>query len=299
VTLQRVTRFLRKTPEQQRTTLRFFARKSLSRLPFIPVPLRIEIAPGRPLSLWWSLLPTADHPNRTLLEYAGDDCSELRFLWEFLKPGMTFFDVGAHHGVYSLLAARKLCSGDTVIAFEPSPRERRRFQLHLQMNEVTHVRLEPYAVSARSGAFDFFTVTSGFTTMSSLQRPAIDHPIRKISIEAVSLDDYLNQRRIPSIDLMKIDVEGGELQAFAGATRLLQLLRPIIICEVLDWVTQPWGYAAREIVSCLQRHAYVWFDFAEDGKIALHEPRHEYPETRNYLAVPREKLALVEAWRRA
>jgi hypothetical protein len=98
--------------------------------------------------------------------------------------------------------------------------------------------------------------------------------------------------------MMKIDVEGGELEAFRGASGMLSTIRPILICEVLDWVTQPWGYSARDIVSCLQQRGYEWFDFRDDGTISPHAQRDEYPEIRNYLAVPREKLALVERWQR-
>jgi len=75
-------------------------------------------------------------------------------------------------------------------------------------------------------------------------------------------------------------------------------MRPIIICEVLDWVTRPWGYPAFEIINCLREEDYVWFDFHDDGTISPHEIRNEYPEIRNYLAIPREKLPLVSRWRR-
>jgi FkbM family methyltransferase len=297
--LHRIARFFRKTAAEKRVTVRFFSRKALSKLPFVPARMRFPVALGHTLEFWWSTLPATDCPDRTLFEYWGDDRGELRFLWKFLQPGMTFLDVGAYHGIFSLLAAMKMGSGERVIAFEPSPRERWRFEFHLRMNGISGARLEPYAVSARTGALNFFTVTSGFTSMNSLQRPPTDNPIREIRVEAIALDDYLTQQSVSAVELMKIDVEGGELQAFAGATHLLQSLRPIIICEVLDWVTQPWGYPAREIVGCLQRHDYVWFDFADDGTIAPHQPRFQYPEIRNYLAVPQEKRALIEPQRGA
>lgn len=297
--LHRIARFVRKPPAEKRVTVRFFSRKALSKLPFVPARIRFPVAPGQTLEFWWSTLPMTDYPDRTLFEYWGNDRGELRFLWKFLQPGMTFLDVGAYHGIFSLLAAMKMASGERVIAFEPSPRERWRFEFNLRMNGISGVRLEPYAVSASTGAVNFFTVASGFTSMNSLRPPPIDRPIREIAVEAMALDDYLTRQSVSGVDLMKIDVEGGELQAFAGATHLLQSLRPIVICEVLDWVTQPWGYPAREIVACLERHDYVWFDFADDGTIASHQPRHEYPEIRNYLAVPQEKLALVERRRGA
>jgi hypothetical protein len=88
---------------------------------------------------------------------------------------------------------------------------------------------------------------------------------------------------------MKIDTEGGEVDAFRGADRLLSRIRPLIICEVLDLVTRSWGYAAADIMSLLRTYDYEWFDVLSDGSLTPHLSRMEYPEVRNYVAVPREK----------
>ena len=240
----------------------------------------------------------ADHHDRTLWEYWGDDVGDLRFLWQFLTPGDVFFDIGAYHGIFSLVAAKRLGTHGRIVAFEPSERERRRFRLHMRWNGVSGIVLEPYAASSTSEPLKFFTVASGFTTMNSLKKPPIDDPLREITVEAVSLDRYLEEHAIERLDLMKIDVEGGEIEAFRGAAHMLEAIRPVVICEVLDWVSRSWGHEARDVVSDLKERGYEWFDFNDDGTICRHEPRNEYPDARNYLAVPKEKLALVERWRR-
>ena len=294
--LNNVERFARKSGPQRRDTLRFYSRQVLSKMPFLPVRLRLDLAPGECLRFWWSYLPSVDQPGRTLLQYWEGEDSAFRFLWKFLEPEMTFFDVGAFHGIFSLVASRKLVSQGRIVAFEPSPRERRRFNLHMRMNGVSNVRLEPYAVSAEMGMARFFTVASELASMNSLRPPAVDHPTREISVQAIPFDHYLSQRKGPSPDLMKIDVEGAELGAFAGASNLLTSIRPLIICEILDWVTQPWGYRAREIIHCLESRNYSWFDFGADGRIAPHVSREAYPDLRNYLAVPTEKISQVDRW---
>ena len=296
--MSRIARFIRKPAQEKRITIRFFIRQALSKLPFAPNRVRFTIDPGKELCFWWSYISHVNHPDRRFSAYWGDDRGELRFLWQFLEPGMVFFDVGAYHGFFSLLAARRLSSRGQVVAFEPSPRERRRFKLHVRMNRLREVRLEPYAVSARSGTMKFFTVAGGFDSMNSLKPPEVQVPVHETTAEAVSLDEYLARRTYVRIDIMKIDVEGGEREAFRGARRTLRSMRPIIICEVLDWVTRPWGYPAFEIINSLREEDYVWFDFHDDGTISPHEIRGEYPEIRNYLAIPREKLPLVSRWRR-
>lgn len=282
---------------RRRSTLRFFARKGLASLPFLPVPIRLKLTDGSQLNIWWSYISESNIAGLPLTEYWSSDWRELQFVWNFLQPGMTFFDVGAYHGIYSVVAAKKLGSKGHVTAFEPSARERRRLGLHLQMNG-SHVSVEPYAVATQAGSFRFFTVASGFTSMNSLVFPPTENPVCETSVHGICLDQYVATKRIANVDLMKFDIEGGELDAFRGARHMLEVVRPLIICEVLDWVTRPWGYAAREIVKFLSKLDYQWFDFCEDGTLAVHPERDEYPDVRNYLAVPREKLPQVESWRR-
>jgi FkbM family methyltransferase len=296
--LNQVSRFMNKPPAERRVSIRFFARKALAKLPFMPIQVRLDVAPDEEIRFWWSYICHENHPEREFSAYWGDDHGPLRFVWQFLEPGMVFLDVGAYHGIFSVLAGMKLASGGQVIAFEPSPRERLRFDFHTRMNDLSRVCLEPYAASSGRSKKRFFTVESDFSSMNSLQEPSIEWPKQETIVETIDLDSYLRERQIERVDFMKIDVEGGELQAFQGARHLLTSIRPILICEVLDWVTTPWGYPAREIVDYLAAEDYEWFDFQNDGTLKPHIVRNAYPEIRNYLAVPREKVSLVENWRR-
>lgn len=293
---RRLLGFIKKPAADKRVTIRFLARKALSKLPYLPIRSELALAPGERLSFWWSYVPMADHTDRTLLEYWGDDRGELRFLWQFLEPGMVFFDVGAYHGIFSLVAAKRLGSQGRIVAFEPSERERLRFLLHMRWNGVTGIALEPYAVGSSCEILKFFTVVSGFTTMNSLRKPPIEDPLCEVSVEAISLDRFFEERRITRLDVLKIDVEGGEIEALRGASRVLTVTRPILICEMLDWVSQAWGHAAREIPAFLGQYEYDWFDFRDDGTLFRHERRSEYPDARNYLAVPKEKMPLIQRW---
>jgi FkbM family methyltransferase len=224
-----------------------------------------------------------------MFDYWGDDVGDLRFVWKYLQPGMTFVDVGAFHGIYSTIAAKRLGDGSRVIAFEPSPRDRRRLQLHLRYNGIKSVVVEPYAVAAEGGEATLTVVVDGYTNMNSLRPPAVDHPVQLVVVQKIALDEYLHRNQIDKVDLMKVDAEGGELQILNGAKALLSRFRPLIICEVLDKVTRQWGYPGREIVERLRTYDYGWFEILPDGSLLPHHPRSEYPEVRNFLAVPREK----------
>jgi FkbM family methyltransferase len=295
ISFERMHRFLQKPPDQRRETARFFAATCLAKLPYAPHKVRLAVTPQEQVNFWWSFFPASFHSDRSVFEYWGDDIGDLRFLWNYLQPGMTFLDIGAYHGIFSLIAAKKLGRGGRVVAFEPSPRERRRMQLHLRHNRIATVSLEPYALSAGEGKATLSVVVDGFTTMNSLRTPPTDHATKQIMVNTIALDAYLEQKKIEIVDLIKIDTEGGELEAFRGAAKLLKGCRPLIICEVLDLVTQAWGYEAAEIMSTLRGYDYEWFDILSDGSAVLHQPKKDYPEVRNYLAVPREKCALIQA----
>jgi FkbM family methyltransferase len=281
--------------DRRRSTVRFFARKALSRLPYVAVPLRLRVAPEAVLNLWWSYIGETDVPGVPLTEWSAD-LTELQFLWSFLRPGMSFFDVGSYHGIYSIVASKKLGAHAHVVAFEPSPRERRRVMLHALMNGVC-IAIEPYAITSEPQRCQLF-IASGFISMNSLVPPPIDAPLLQTEVQGISLDRYVEIKAINQIDLLKIDIEGAELEAFRGARRILESIRPLIVCEVLDWVTRPWNYPASKIIAFLSRLDYQWFDFREDGTLVPHITRTEYPETRNYLAVPREKRLQIRPWLR-
>jgi hypothetical protein len=115
-------------------------------------------------------------------------------------------------------------------------------------------------------------------------------------VEAIKLDDYTSRSRFSEVHLMKIDAEGAEVDIFSGAELTITRLRPIILCEVLDQVARPWGRAGVDSIDFLERRGYEWFEFRESGDLQPHSRREEYPGVRNYLAVPREKLASVASF---
>src|SRR4029077_19364380 len=111
---QRVARFLASPMRRKYLTLAMRARRVF---PEMPIPLRL------PFGAWWlAEKGELDHE----LMYNGFEETELRFVQRLLRPGMTVLDIGAHHGLYTLLTAKHVGGRGKVIAFEPSPRECRR-----------------------------------------------------------------------------------------------------------------------------------------------------------------------------
>ena len=284
--------FLNKSWGERFVTARYFVRKNLAKLPYAPVPVRVKMSQNDEIQFWWSYVVPYFSATRGFFDYWGHDLGDLRFLWKNLTPGMVFLDIGAYHGIYSIVAAKKLGANGTVVAFEPSPDEYRRLRLHMRLNGLSFVRTEPLALGSASSTRTFFRVTSGDTTRGGLQPPASTDQVSKISVETARLDDYVSQFPLQRVDLVKLDVEGGEREVLEGASLVLTKFRPIFICEVFDATTQAWGYNAREIILMLQSYGFDWFEICVDGSIVPHQIKDHYPEIRNYAAVPKEKCAI-------
>jgi FkbM family methyltransferase len=225
----------------------------------MPLPLRL------PFGAWW----LAEHSalDRELI-YDGFETAEAAFVARFLRPGMTVLDVGAHHGLYTLLASKCVGRDGRVIAFEPSSRERQRLRRHLRWNRCRNVDVEACALGERAGEADLYLVEGAHDWCNSLRAPNIEEVTSKVRVEVRRLDDVLEGMSWPRVDFVKLDVEGAELSFLHGARRMLRGdVRPAILVEVQDVRTAPWGYEARGIVRLLADGGYSWFALADDGSL--------------------------------
>jgi FkbM family methyltransferase len=167
------------------------------------------------------------------------------------------FDIGAHVGFYTLLAAVSVRPGGHVFAFEPLAQNLSFLRRHVQLNTLSNVTVFPYAVSDRGGTVHFEEGAN-----SSMGRIAEDGE----EIVAVSLDEMFDAGTVSAPDLMKIDVEGSEAHVLAGAERLISSALPTIFLAThsaelnawcLTWLTNR-GYditrtADDEIVAIARR----------------------------------------------
>ena len=137
-----------------------------------------------------------------------------------LRSGDVVFDVGANVGFYTLLAARRVGPQGRVVAFEPLASNVRFVQRHLRLNHIDNAQIVEAAVGSHNGPALFETHHSNAMGRVSDRGSTI--------IEQVSLDALSDSRTIPDPALMKIDVEGAELNVLEGASRMLTRARPSI-----------------------------------------------------------------------
>ena len=288
LTLQRIWRFAKRPPREIGRSIGFRWMSLKSRwersLSKISLPARL------PFGAWW--VRRSDNLTKPLLTNTFET-AEISFVERFLQPGMTVLDLGAHHGIYTLLASKRVGSSGRVISFEPSPRERRALRLHLALNLCWNVTTQGLALGNEDAESDLFVVEDWAAGCNSLRPPDVPAATSVIRVHVVRLDDWLHNHRIDRVDFIKLDVEGGELAALQGATQMLERKpRPVILAEVQDVRTLPWGYPAREIIDHLRNKGYNWFRLARNGVAEELDLRTNNFEG-NFVACPEEREAAM------
>src|SRR5262249_53199003 len=210
-----------------------------------------------------------------------------------LQPGMVFFDIGSNQGEYSIIAAGLVESAGQVFAFEPVPAIYEMLESNISLNHLkTVITTNKIALGDTESLTEMYAALGRNNGLSSLKPLNVSCTVEteKIKVPVTSLDAFVAKYQIPRLDVAKIDVEGGELSVIQGGKAVWKGLRPIVIAEVQDKRTAPWGYKASEIVRSLSSHNYRWFEFAEGGKLRPHAERPFY-EYCNLVAVPPEKVS--------
>ncbi|HEY60260.1 MAG TPA: FkbM family methyltransferase [Anaerolineae bacterium] len=152
---------------------------------------------------------------------------------KYCQPGMVVYDVGANIGYISLIFARLVGESGQVFAFESLPKNVGRLKKNIALNHMEkRVIIIPAAVVDRSGETSFLVHASG--AMGKAQASAGRAEVYKqtISVPCVSLDDFIFKQEHSAPNLVKMDIEGGEVLAIEGMQRVLIEKRPTFFIEL-------------------------------------------------------------------
>ena len=212
----------------------------------------------------------------------GYEEKEIRFLTGVLEPGDVFIDLGANIGLFSLVASSIISDTGKVYAFEPYSENFVRLTHHLQLNQCTNVIAEQSAVSDQAGAIDL----KG--DRSSNNKGMISQYNKTFTVTetvpCLTLDKYYNDKIKTSVKCIKLDIEGGELNAIRGMAGILKMHNPILLIEVNDELLKMAGYSAAELERELSLFNYSKYYLDKDGRLI--SSRLEDDHSFNYVFVP-------------
>ena len=246
-----------------------------------PVPIRL------PFGAWWLARHSALDSSLMGGTFEPDI---LRFAERYLVPGMSVLDIGAHHGLYSLLAAKQVGRSGRVVAFEPSPRERKRLEENIRLNFFRNITIESFALGPEASEAKLYQVSGAEDYCNSLRPPAGKPIERNVQVKVTSLDEFLSGQTQTKFDFVKIDTEGAELGILQGAVKFLTTHpRPTLLCEVAEIRTSNWGYHAAEIVTLLRDREFEWFAVVADGSLTRLDANQDLSDA-NLVAIPSEAV---------
>ena len=177
-----------------------------------------------------------------------------QFILESCKPGMTFVDVGAHYGFFSVLAARQVGKGGKVFSFEPAPNTRTVLEQTIHLNDCTNVCVEPLALSRKSGTATFYCSVESGNPANSLVN-LNDDLHKPLQVKMTTLDEYVQSRGV-KIDVIKIDAEGAELDVLSGGSTVWRTQKPLLHLSFHPRQIRLNGHSIAEIVEFLRSHSY-------------------------------------------
>lgn len=217
--------------------------------------------------------------SSSLIAVGLGDLAELSFLQSVVGPDEFLFDVGANIGIYSVVAAR---GGAKVLAFEPSATARDVLLTNARLNHVeSRITCLAVALSNRNGTARF---TKGLDVGNHLvEEPPSTADGDSIEVEVARLDDLL--RRMPEHPvprLIKVDVEGSDLDVLRGAEQTLAQTRPFVIIEVWDG-----GLAVR---AWLEERYYKVYGYDRDDRALREIPADFRGWQANFICVHKSRL---------
>jgi FkbM family methyltransferase len=192
-----------------------------------------------------------------------------------LHPGNTFWDVGANVGIFSLFAASLVGPRGNVVSFEPSPHAFDLLCSNIEGNKT--IRALQFGVGNEDNTA--MMSVQGASTGNSFVKEVVElsqhfHsgvPISQTRVPIHRLDTLLTLLdQIPAPTLVKIDIEGFEVEALSGADRLLATKRPILIIEIHPLQLTLSGSHEEKLFTMLRRHQYDCEIIDRDARYALY-----------------------------
>jgi len=150
-----------------------------------------------------------------------------------LRPGMTFWDAGANVGFLAILAARLVGPSGRVVCFEPVPACADLIEHNARINGFGHVEVRREALGGEEGEAAFLVAAAsseGMLATSQARSTALD-VVGEITVPVRTLDGLFAGHG-PKPDVIKLDVEGAEVDLLRGGRRALRAHRPLLLIEL-------------------------------------------------------------------
>jgi FkbM family methyltransferase len=229
--------------------------------------------------------------SQSLFVLGSFEPNEFVFLRHVLEPGMVMLDGGANDGLYSLYAARRVGPQGLVLAVEPSAREFARLKANIELNRLENVKPFKLALGSRVGDAHLAVAEARHAGMNTLD-PAVAPASpdvwgdTKESVALETIDALVARCGVQRLDVVKLDVEGSEVDALEGAYSAIARFRPTILLEAEDARLATQGRSKDDLVRAMAELDYELWAF-DAGSMQLRPAEPPSAVEGNVVAAPR------------
>jgi FkbM family methyltransferase len=154
-------------------------------------------------------------------------------LRDLVPIGAIIYDVGANIGYVSLLLAKAAGPAGHVYAFEALPDNAERWCRNIELNGMSdRMSLYAGAVTQAAGPVRFLVHASGGMGKAAGSAGRSDRYQSEVTVDVISLDEFVYGQGNPPPQVVKMDIEGGEVLALPGMRRVLAEARPLMLMEL-------------------------------------------------------------------
>jgi FkbM family methyltransferase len=191
---------------------------------------------------------------------------EAKFFASLIRPGMVVIDVGSNIGQYTLLAAKRVGATGRVHTFEPSATNFALLKRNVSRNGFgDRVTLNQVALSSVSTAQRLLVAPDGGSNFLSSDASVVPNNWASEIVETTTLDDYVRNRGVERVDVVKVDAEGHDLEILQGAIATLTNQRPDLFVEFAERLLVRAHTTAHALLGFLTRLGYVPYEFSGTG----------------------------------
>ena len=217
-------------------------------------------------------LNLGEHMQSQIFWHGSYSRNILFLLRKVLKPGMTVIDAGANIGEISLVAAKRVGPVGKVVAFEPVDRFADELEANATANQLWNIVVRRAALSdipgeatiyVSPGAYSDGTMHEGLGTLF----PTKVRSAAEGRIPVMTLDGFVREEAMARIDLIKLDIEGSELNALKGGVDVMREFKPALIIEVGEDTCRSAGYEMLELFSFVQDLGYSISRIGRRGRL--------------------------------
>jgi FkbM family methyltransferase len=178
-----------------------------------------------------------------------------------LRPGNIALDIGANIGAHTLHLAQFVGSNGRVFAFEPTTFAHRKLLANIALNPDLAPRIRAEQIMlVEAGARKLEPRLYSSWPLASEEDVHAQHRGRLMSTtgaRAMSLDEYLESARVPSVALIKLDVDGYECAVLRGAANTIARLRPRLVMEIAPYVLREAGHELSDLLEIISSFGYA------------------------------------------